>query len=308
MAHPVARSSHKVPTPQGAGIGTAAASIAAAAISMYAFSLPSEQLKWVLSAAAVMAFLGAADDRRPIPVLARLVLQMAATAALIAILPEDARVMASLPLWLERACLLLVAVGFINITNFMDGLDWMTVAEVLPVTAALTALGVTGLLSEASTLIAAALFGAYVGFAPFNRPVAKVFLGDVGSLSTGLLLAWCLIDLAMHGHAIAALILPLYYLADAGWTLAARVIRREKIWVAHRTHFYQRATDNGFSVQRIVMIVFCLNLILAGLGMLSALVQTRITDVVALAGALLAVALILRSFSQPRTLSAQQTR
>ncbi len=50
-----------------------------------------------------------------------------------------------------------------------------------------------------------------LGFAPFNRPVARLFLGDVGSLPIGLLLGWLLLLLAGSGHLAAALLLPLYY-------------------------------------------------------------------------------------------------
>ena len=69
----------------------------------------------------------------------------------------------------------------------MDGLDWMTVAEVVPVTGAMIALGSFGEFPLPATIVAAALCGAMLGFAPFNRPVAKIFLGDVGSLPIGLL-------------------------------------------------------------------------------------------------------------------------
>ena len=120
-------------------------------------------------------------------------------------------------------------------------------------------LGWLGELSLPVTIAAAALFGAMLGFAPFNRPVAKIFLGDVGSLPIGLLAGWCLLQLACHQHLAAALLLPLYYLADATVTLLRRMARREPFWAAHRTHFYQRATDNGFSVSRVVSEVFALN-------------------------------------------------
>jgi UDP-N-acetylmuramyl pentapeptide phosphotransferase/UDP-N-acetylglucosamine-1-phosphate transferase len=68
----------------------------------------------------------------------------------------------------------------------MDGIDWMTVAEVVPLTVGLIVFGLAGLLPHDATLVAAALTGAIIGFAPFNRPVAKLFLGDVGSLPIGL--------------------------------------------------------------------------------------------------------------------------
>ena len=94
---------------------------------------------------------------------------------------------------------------------------------------------------------ALALLGALIGFAPFNRPVARLFLGDVGSLPLGLVAGWLLALLADKGHLAAALLLPLYYLADATITLLRRLARGERVWQAHRTHFYQRATDNGFT-------------------------------------------------------------
>ena len=105
-----------------------------------------------------------------------------------------------------------------------------------------------------------------LGFAPFNRPVAKIFLGDVGSLPIGLLLGWCLLQLAYRQQFAAALLLPLYYLLDATVTLLRRLARREPFWAAHRSHFYQRATDNGFTVWRVVGEVFALNIGAGGTG------------------------------------------
>ncbi len=139
-------------------------------------------------------------------------------------------------------------------------------------------------------LVALALLGAIIGFAPFNRPVARLFLGDVGSLPIGLLLGWILLLLAGRGHLVAALLLPLYYLADATLTLGRRIARREAVWQAHRTHFYQRATDGGFSVQEIVVRVFVLNVALAGLALVSAIEPDPRVDLatLALGGALVA--------------------
>jgi len=116
-------------------------------------------------------------------------------------------------------------------------------------------------------VLAAALLGAILGFAPFNKPVARIFLGDVGSLPMGLLLGWLLLQLAQRGHLAAALILPLYYLADASITLARRVAAGEEFWRAHRTHFYQRAIDGGLGVLQVVGRVFGANLALAALAL-----------------------------------------
>ena len=96
----------------------------------------------------------------------------------------------------------------------------------------------------------------------------------------------------------AALLLPLYYLADATVTLCRRVARREQFWNAHRSHFYQRATDNGFPVLRVVSEVFGLNIGLALLAVVSTMIQSATVKTLLLAVAGLAVALQLRRFSR----------
>lgn len=154
----------------------------------------------------------------------------------------------NLPLWIERSLLLFGGLWFVNLVNFMDGLDWMTVAEVVPITGAMIVLGSLGQFPISTTIVAAALCGAMAGFAPFNRPTAKMFLGDVGSLPIGLLLGWCLLQLAYNQQTAAALLLPLYYLADATVTLLRRLVRQEKGLGGASFAFYQRATDNGFTV------------------------------------------------------------
>ena len=142
-----------------------------------------------------------------------------------------------------------------------------------------------------------------LGFAPFNRPVAKVFLGDVGSLSIGLLLGSCLLELAYRQNVTAALLLPLYYLADATVTLLRRIARGEQFWAAHRSHFYQRATDHGFTVLAIVGNVFALNLFLAALAIGTTLLQSRFSVFASWLAAGLAVALVMYRFSRPRSSS-----
>jgi len=179
-------------------------------------------------------------------------------------------------------------------------LDWMTVAEVVPITGALGILGWLGEFPPSATLVAAALCGAMIGFAPFNRPVAKIFLGDVGSLPIGLLLGWCLLQLAYHQQFAAALLLPLYYLCDATATLLRRLVNREPFWAAHRSHFYQRATDNGFTVWRVVTEVFALNVGLAVLAIASIRTQSSAANILFLALGSVAVGLMLHRFSRQR--------
>jgi UDP-N-acetylmuramyl pentapeptide phosphotransferase/UDP-N-acetylglucosamine-1-phosphate transferase len=164
-------------------------------------------------------------------------------------------------------------------------------------------LGWLGAFPMSSTILAAALCGAMLGYAPFNKPVARVFLGDVGSLPIGLLLGWLLLQLAWQHHLAAALLLPLYYLMDATITLLRRMTRREPFWAAHRTHFYQRATDHGFMVLRVVGEVFILNLVLAALALPTTVLDSSLAAVLALLAGLLAVVVVLRRFATRLTAS-----
>jgi UDP-N-acetylmuramyl pentapeptide phosphotransferase/UDP-N-acetylglucosamine-1-phosphate transferase len=303
LARPNARSSHKVPTPQGGGIAVVAATtiVVVAAEIFFANQLGDQwQLSIVFASTIGLALVGVTDDLRPLDAIPRLVLQIAAVAAIIATFPADMRIVPSIPWWLDRAVMLVGGIWLVNLVNFMDGIDWMTVAEIVPTTAALGLFGLMGLLPSEATLVALALCGAMVGFAPFNRPVAQLFLGDVGSLPIGLLLGWLLAVLAGGGHLAAAVLLPLYYLADATITLMRRLVNGEQIMQAHRSHFYQRALDVGLTVNQVVARVFALNLALGLLALLTVLRESAILNAAAFITGLILVTLLLVDLSRAR--------
>jgi UDP-N-acetylmuramyl pentapeptide phosphotransferase/UDP-N-acetylglucosamine-1-phosphate transferase len=302
LARPNARSSHRIPTPQGAGIAVIAATlVVAGAIIACAGTTDLKVPAAIFAASLFIAIVGFTDDVKSIDVLPRLLLQAAAVAAIIFTSSGDLRIVPACPLWIERGLLLLAGLWFVNLVNFMDGLDLMTVAEVVPITAAMVTLGTSADFPASATLVAAALCGAMLGFAPFNRPVAKIFLGDVGSLPIGLILGWCLLQLALDGHFAAALLLPMYYLFDATATLLRRMARREPFWAAHRSHFYQRATDNGFSVWRVVREVFALNVVLAALAIGSVVAPSAAVGILLLVVGSIATASLMYRFSQRRS-------
>jgi len=137
---------------------------------------------------------------------------------------------------------------FINLYNFMDGIDGITGIETLVITLGIIVLaqitdGAPDTLQGPALVIAATA----VGFLIWNWAPAKIFMGDVGSVPLGFVLGWLLLDLAGEGYVLAALILPGYYLTDATVTLFSRLLRGEKIWQAHRQHAYQQAVQNGLS-------------------------------------------------------------
>jgi UDP-N-acetylmuramyl pentapeptide phosphotransferase/UDP-N-acetylglucosamine-1-phosphate transferase len=303
LARPNPRSSHTSPTPQGGGIAVVLATIVAAcgALHFSAGAPAAEGMLLVPFAATILiAAVGAADDIRSIEVLPRLILQALAVALVIYAVAPELRVVPFLPWWVERVLLVVGGLWFVNLVNFMDGLDWMTAAEIIPVTAALAAIGGFGQLPPQATAVALALCGAMLGFAYFNRPIAQLFLGDVGSLPIGLLVGWLLLLLATSGHLTAAIVLPLYYLADATITLLRRLLRGEPILQAHRTHFYQRATDRGLTVTEVVAWLFVVNVGLGALAIFTVIAPGKFSDVAALVGGAAIVAGLLFAFAHGR--------
>jgi len=304
LARPNARSSHREPTPQGGGIAVVGATLLAA---WFGISLgdtsgagaPGDVLALTIAALA-LATTGAIDDIRPLPVGLRLALQCAAVGLVLAVIPAESRIIPELPWWIERAGLLVGGVWFVNLTNFMDGIDWMTVAETVPIACAMIVLAFLGVVSTLPLTVAVALLGAMIGFAPFNKPVARLFLGDVGSLPIGLILAWLLFHVAARGHLAAAILLPLYYLGDTMLTLLCRALAREPIWQAHRSHFYQRATDGGFSIDAIVLRVFLVNLGLGVLAMITVVRPHGSVSAAALGLGAAMVGMLLESFARGR--------
>ena len=297
LARPNARSSHKVPTPQGGGIAILLSSIIA--IIIFSFSgYPVSKTLLVILWSLPLALLGGMDDIWPLSPLIRLIIQLVICAGLVVFSSMDSgRIFPEyIPFWFEQILLITAAVWFVNLFNFMDGLDWMCVSESVPVLSALCFFFITGgLLPE--TLLSASLLGGFLGFAWFNKPVARLFLGDAGSLPLGLLIGYLLLELAYAGALISALILPLYYVCDTTITLVRRFMQKKKVWQAHREHFYQQATDNGYSVLRVDTIVFILNGILALLAILAFFYSSALSQFICFCLGLSCVLAVLKLFA-----------
>ncbi|MBN9453456.1 MAG: glycosyltransferase family 4 protein [Bosea sp.] len=302
LARPNARSSHKIPTPQGGGIAVLAGAFLALGMTFWLAPVGAEAARavMVLALAAMgLGIVGAWDDIRPLPASVRLVLQAVCVGfVLFRAAPELRLFPEFLPLSVERALALLAGVWFVNLVNFMDGLDWITVAGMVPLAATLAFAGAAGMIDPVTGWLAAALCGGLLGFAPFNRPVARLFLGDVGSLPIGLVTAYLLYRLAGSGAFAAALILPLYHISDATITLLRRLARGEKVWEAHRSHFYQQATTNGFTVIAVVGRVALLNLALTAIAGVSLAWPALPVQFVCLALAAAMTGLLLRRFAK----------
>jgi UDP-N-acetylmuramyl pentapeptide phosphotransferase/UDP-N-acetylglucosamine-1-phosphate transferase len=132
----------RIPTRQGAGVAVIATTlISAAAVIALAGAAQTTIPIAAFGATLFIATVCFADDVKSIPVVARLLLQGIAVAAVMLAAPESLRIVPACPLCVERGLLLLTGLGFVNLVNFMDGLDLLTTAEIVPITGALILLG-----------------------------------------------------------------------------------------------------------------------------------------------------------------------
>jgi len=268
LDHPNARSSHAVPTPRGGGIAVIAAILAGWLVAQLRW--PEEGFYLLLAAALGLAVLSWLDDLRGLPAWLRLVGQAVAVLAALPWLGFGGDVFQGLLPPIPALCLTaLLWLWFVNLFNFMDGIDGISAVEAgsvglgVAVVSGLTAHGAMGPIPGIAVAAAAA------GFAVWNWPPARVFLGDVGSVPLGFLIGGLLLNLAADGYWAAALILPLYYLADASITLIRRLLRGARVWEAHREHFYQRAVAAGRSHGQGSLAVLAANLVLVALSLVA---------------------------------------
>lgn len=271
---PNERSMHKQPVPAGAG----AITVAIAVLGWLAVSPQITQTALVVAACALgLAILGWLDDMRGLPVGLRFGAQMVAIIVCIFQLPAEARALPFMPLLLERAIEAVAWGWFVNLFNFMDGIDGLAGSEAASVSLGYVAIaGLAAYEAPLAVLVAATM----LGYLAWNWAPARVMMGDAGSIPLGFLLGWMMLDLSVRGFLLAALILPLVFCVDATYTLIARMLRGKLPYQAHREHFYQRAALGCGSHATVVS-----GVILANLGLVLAALLSLRSPMAALAAA-----------------------
>jgi UDP-N-acetylmuramyl pentapeptide phosphotransferase/UDP-N-acetylglucosamine-1-phosphate transferase len=261
---------------------------------------------FLLAATAGLAAVSWFDDHYRLSPAVRLAAHAAAVGLLLTVLPPDQRVMPILPMLLERILLALGWLWFINLFNFMDGIDGIAGAEAIALAfgyAAVAAVadGLETPLAELALVLAAASGGYLV----WNWHPARVFMGDSGSIPLGFLIGWLMIDLACRGSWAAAIILPLYFAADATITLVKRLRRGEKPWQPHRQHFYQRAVLAGATPPAVVWRISAANVALIALALLS--LRWPLVSLVGAAGVVAWLLIELQRLAGPAISRAERT-
>jgi Fuc2NAc and GlcNAc transferase len=243
---PSARSSHRVPTPRGGGLGVVA-------VCLLAFMMvrmggrPDGALVLVLTAAAAVAVIGWLDDHGSLPVAPRLAVHVLAGLA-VAWLARGVPGPLGLVGVAGAAWWAFWTVSAINVTNFIDGIDGLIGLQVLVFGLHVALLGG----GPDATTLGVLLAGGAAGFLAWNWAPARIFLGDVGSAPLGVLMVVAGV-LAQRGAGlpITPVFAPLFPIfLDAAATLVARWRRGERLTQAHRSHLYQRLANGGWGHAR----------------------------------------------------------
>jgi UDP-N-acetylmuramyl pentapeptide phosphotransferase/UDP-N-acetylglucosamine-1-phosphate transferase len=266
LDHPNARSLHSGARPRSGGLGILAGLVCGVLISGLIRTLPG--VGWVASALLLVAAVSFADDIRHRPAWLRLAVHLAAAVTLVwagGYALGDLKLLPgwtlTAPTWLLLGLSVLLTAWFINLYNFMDGMDGLAGGMAVIGFGAFALLGWFGhdrVYAFSALLVALSA----AGFLVFNFPPARIFMGDVGSGSLGLLAACFILWADRYG------VFPLWlgllvfspFLVDATWTVLRRALHGRRPWEAHREHFYQRLVGLGWSHRRTTLWAYVLML------------------------------------------------
>jgi len=260
---PNPRSSHLVATPRTGGVAFVLGLLGGlAAFHMSGGGLTTTALL-VVTAASGLALLGLADDLRPLPASARLVVQVAIATTLV--LTVGAAPFPLLAGWLGTVLTVFWLIAVTNAFNFMDGIDGMAAGQALVAGLGWAALG-AALGSRETILLGVLGAAAPAGFLLHNWPPARIFMGDAGSGFLGFFLGALPLVPEQHGAHVMiwAALLTWPFLFDTGFTLLRRLRGGENIFSAHRSHLYQRLIVSGLPHWRVSLLYSGLAAIGAG--------------------------------------------
>jgi len=261
LDHPNARSLHARAVPRSGGIAILIALGMGWAVLLARYGMP-PGLGWIISAAALVAAVSLLDDLSGLRARTRLLVHMLAAGLILAGglgLPWG---------WGGWIVSVLGIVWMLNLFNFMDGMDGF---------AGGMALAGFGFLGWAGHMAGAGAYAMYcwvigaacLGFLVFNFPPARIFMGDVGSATLGLLAA------ALSLWGVRLQLFPAWFpvlvfspfIVDATVTLIRRGVRGERVWQAHREHYYQRLVQAGWGHRRTVLVEYVSMALAGGSGM-----------------------------------------
>ena len=260
---PVERSNHKIATPKGAGIIIVIGFIFIwLKFNIYFSIIDIKEVMMVCLCMLILSIISFYDDVKDISQLPRLFVHIISAMMVVQYFHRHNIFfpIEIMPPVLEKLLLILAFAYFINIYNFMDGIDGITAINTITIS---IGLGVMFYLYGISNNLLYSIFilvGLMFGFLIFNWHPAKIFIGDVGSIPLGFIIGYLNFNLSMNGHLPACILLNSYYIFDASYTLIKRIMRGEKFWMPHSEHIFQIAVRSGKSHSYVSLCVGIFNI------------------------------------------------
>ena len=273
---PNQRSMHSTNVPRGGGLVIVIGVLMAVVMAMFEtkaylfnFSLAGIVLAW--------AMLGWRDDQKNLPVSFRLMVQIALALVSCYVFGSISEVRFSDSVrislyWLSVPLTTILLLWIVNLVNFMDGIDGLAASQSVIIGISFASwFWWAG--SMPMVLICSAQAAASYGFLMHNWSPARIFLGDVGSISIGGLFGlYMLIGVNYFDMPVISFLLALaVFMTDASLTLVQRLSRRERVWEAHRSHLYQRLVISGFPQAKVTLlyiVMMCICSILASISII----------------------------------------
>lgn len=247
---PNERSSHKVLTPRGGGLGII--------IAFFVLLLFTGKFSYTFLPLLIIAALGFIDDLKNLPIKIRLPFQI--IAAILIVLSGTQIEQIKIPfLGICKLGIFIIPISILwivymtNIYNFMDGIDGLAGGYGVIISFFMLYIA-WDIKNTDIILITLILAGACIGFTFLNFPPAKIFMGDIGSTFLGFTFAYLSIKLSNNGTELLGFILLLgTFIFDTLITLARRIINGEKWFMSHKTHYYQRLIKIGYSHKAVTL-------------------------------------------------------
>lgn len=266
--HPNSRSSHFIPTPRGGGLAFVLSYIASTTVLFYFNCIELPIYVAGLGAGLVVATIGWLDDLKHIDARLRLLVHFIGGGWVLYWLGDDISIVVlGLDLgssFFVITTLLLFLVWLINLFNFMDGINGISTIEALQFGLASALIFSIGGASDSSVVLVSLTFAfVLMGFLGWNFPVAKIFMGDVGSGFLGVMVGVVIVEAANLGSNFfwASVILPGVFVVDSTTTLLRRFVAGEKFYLPHNNHAYQKASRHFKSHKTVTLVVAFINVI-----------------------------------------------
>ncbi len=260
---PNERSSHVVPVARGGGVAIVLTFAAGLFVPASLGLVDSRMLAAIAGGGGLVALTGLLEDCRGVSVQRRVALHMLSAAWVLYWLGGiPPNLLPALPVVFVQVLAVLGIVWLINLYNFMDGIDGIAGVETVTVCISGVVLYACCVPEATAWILPALLMAAASGFLFWNFPAARVFLGDTGSGFLGFMMAVFCIEAANRDPALfwAWIILLGVFIADSGVTLLRRMLRRQRLYVAHRNHAYQFAARKAGRHAPVTLAVGAINL------------------------------------------------